>query len=109
MIRRVNKDGNCSWLFDPVGPDAVDDGDVVTQLFDVRVRAEDNGNTALTGEPDWVPIGGVDQGQVQLFILNNISRPLVVDTSDPPTVSATTSTLTWYPRQSRRRTWMRRL
>jgi hypothetical protein len=84
MIRRVNKDGNCSWLFDPVGPDAVDDGDVVTQLFDVRVRAEDNGNTPLTGEPDWVPIGGVDQGQVQLFILNNTSRPLVVDTSDPP-------------------------
>ena len=84
MIRRGNKDGNCSWLFDPVGPDAVDDGDVVTQLFDVRVRAQDNGNTALTGEPDWVPIGGVDQGQVQLFILNNTSRPLVVDTSDPP-------------------------
>jgi hypothetical protein len=84
MIRRVNKEGICSWLFDPVGPDAVDDGDVVTQLFDVRVRAQDNGNTALTGEPDWVPIGGVDQGQVQLFILNNTSRPLVVDTSDPP-------------------------
>ncbi len=84
MIRRVNKDGNCSWLFDPVGPDAVDDGDVVPQLFDVRVRAEDNGNTPLTGEPDWVPIGGVDQSQVQLFILNNTSRPLVVDTSDPP-------------------------
>ncbi|HJX66537.1 MAG TPA: hypothetical protein VJ860_21585 [Polyangia bacterium] len=84
MIRRVNKDGICSWLFDPVGPDAVDDGDVVTQLFDVRVRAQDNGNTALTGEPDWVPIGGVDQGQVQLFILNNTSRPLVVDTSEPP-------------------------
>jgi hypothetical protein len=31
-----------------------------------------------------VPIVGVDQGQVQLFILNNTARPLVVDTSNPP-------------------------
>jgi hypothetical protein len=61
-----------------------DDGDLVTQLFDVRVLAEDNGNTPLTGIPDFVPIGGVDQGNVQLFILSNTSRPLVVDTSDPP-------------------------
>ena len=75
---------NCSWLFDPVGPDAVDDGDLVTQLFDVRVRAQDNGNTPLTGEPDWVPISGVDQGHVELLILSNTSRPLVVDTSNPP-------------------------
>ena len=87
-IRRLKDMGqgvwSCSWPFDPVGPDAVDDGDLVTQLFDVRVRAQDNGNTPLTGEPDWVPIVGVDQGQVQLFILNNTARPLVVDTSNPP-------------------------
>ena len=82
-VRRV-KEGNCSWAFDPVGPDAVDDGDRVTQLFDVRARAEDNGNQPLTGEADWVPIGGVDPGLVELFILNNTSRPLVVDTSNPP-------------------------
>jgi hypothetical protein len=84
MLRRVSSEGYCSWAFDPVGPDAVDDGDLVTQLFDVRVLAEDNGNTPLTGTPDFVPIGGVDQGNVQLFILSNTSRPLVVDTSDPP-------------------------
>jgi hypothetical protein len=84
MLRRVDSGGHCSWLFDPVGPDAADDGDLVTQLFDVRVLAEDNGNTPLTGIPDFVPIGGVDQGNVQLFILSNTSRPLVVDTSDPP-------------------------
>jgi hypothetical protein len=86
-MRRVKVFGeaaSCSWAFDPVGPDAVDDGALVTQLFDVRVRAEDNGNTPLTGSADFVPIGGVDQGQVQLLILSNTSRPLVVDTSDPP-------------------------
>ena len=74
---------SCSWAFDPVGPDAVDDGDLVAQLFDVRARVEDRGNTPLTGIPDYVPIGGVDQGEVQLLILSNTSRPLVVDTSDP--------------------------
>jgi len=84
MMRMVNGDGKCSWPFDPVGPDAVDDGSLVTQLFDVRVLAEDNGNVPLTGTPDFVPIGGVDQGRVQLLILSNTSRPLVVDTSDPP-------------------------
>jgi hypothetical protein len=86
-MRRVKVFGetaSCSWAFDPVGPDAVDDGDLVTQLFDVRVRAEDNGNTPLTGSADFVPIGGVDQSQVQLLILSNTARPLVVDTSNPP-------------------------
>ncbi len=83
-VRLVNGSGACSWAFDPVGPDAVDDGDQVPQLFDVRARVEDMGNTALTGDPDFVPIGGVDPGKVQLLILSNTSRPLVVDTSDPP-------------------------
>jgi hypothetical protein len=87
-VRRLKDFGgglwSCSWACDPLGPDAVDDGDVVTQLFDVRARAEDNGNTPLTGNADFIPIGGVDQGRVQLLILSNTSRPLVVDTSNPP-------------------------
>jgi hypothetical protein len=83
-VKVIGEQASCSWAFDPVGPDAVDDGSLVTQLFDVRVRAEDNGNTPLTGSADFIPIGGVDQGQVQLLILSNTSRPLVVDTSDPP-------------------------
>ncbi len=62
----------------------MDDGDLVPQLFDVRARVEDRGNTPLTGIPDFVPIGGVDTQKVQLLILSNTSRPLVVDTSDPP-------------------------
>jgi hypothetical protein len=83
-VRLVREDGTCSWAFDPVGPDAVDDGNLVPQLFDVRVRAEDRGNTPLTGPADFVPIAGVDQGKVQLLLLSNTQRPLVVDTSDPP-------------------------
>jgi hypothetical protein len=74
----------CSWPFDPVGPDAVDDGDVVTQLFDVRARIEDRGNRPLTGSADFVLIGGIDNSKVKLYVLGNPSRPLVVDTSDPP-------------------------
>ena len=83
-VRLVRKDGTCSWAFDPVGPDAVDDGSLVNQFFDVRVRAEDRGNTPLVGSVDFVLIAGVDQSKVQLFLLSNTRRPLVVDTSDPP-------------------------
>ena len=37
-VRLVNSDGACSWAFDPVGPDAVDDGDLVPS-FSMFARA----------------------------------------------------------------------
>jgi hypothetical protein len=74
----------CSWPLDPVGPDAVDDGAVVTQLFDIRARVEDRGNTPLTGTTDFIPIAAVDPASVKVLILDDTSLPLVVDTSDPP-------------------------
>ena len=77
-------DGTCSWPFDPVGPDAIDDGSVVTQLFDIRARVEDRGNKPLTGTADFVPIAAVDPASVKVLILDDTSLPLVVDTSDPP-------------------------
>jgi hypothetical protein len=77
-------DGACSWPFDPVGPDAIDDGSVVTQLFDIRARIEDRGNTPLTGTADWIPIADIDPASVNVLILDDTSLPLVVDTSDPP-------------------------
>jgi hypothetical protein len=80
----IRKDGICSWPLDPVGPDAVDDGAVVTQLFDIRARIEDRGNTPLTGTTDFIPIAAVDPATVKLLILDDTSLPLVVDTSDPP-------------------------
>ena len=83
-VRLLRQDGTCSWPFDPVGPDAIDDGSVVTQLFDIRARVEDLGNTPLTGTADFVPISTVDPASVKVLILDDTSLPLVVDTSDPP-------------------------
>jgi hypothetical protein len=83
-FRVVKTDGTCSWPFDPVGPDAVDDGSIVTQLFDIRARVEDRGNTPLTGPADFIPIAAVDPASVKILILEDTSQPLVVDTSDPP-------------------------
>lgn len=83
-FRLFKKDGTCSWPFDPVGPDAVDDGSVVTQLFDIRARIEDDGNMPQTGKPDFVIISGTDPASVKMLILDDTSLPLVVDTSDPP-------------------------
>jgi hypothetical protein len=84
LLKEVDKRYVCSWPFDPVGPDAVDDGSVVKQLFDIRARIEDKGNTPLTGSADFIPVGGVDPKTVGVLILDDISNPLVVDTSDPP-------------------------
>lgn len=72
----------CTWPFDPVGPDAVDDGDTVTQLFDVRARIEDQGNDQLSGPADFVPIATVDERQANLLVLDDTSQPLVVDTNN---------------------------
>jgi hypothetical protein len=83
-VRMIRDDSVCSWPFDPVGPDAVDDGDLVTQLFDVRARIEDQGNTPLTGSTDFVLIGEVKPSSVKLYVIGNAKRPLVVDTTDPP-------------------------
>jgi hypothetical protein len=83
-VQLVKRDGTCSLPFDPVGPDAIDDGSIVTQLFDIRARVEDRGNTPLTGTADFVPISAVDPATVKVLILDDTSLPLVVDTSDPP-------------------------
>jgi hypothetical protein len=84
QVRVVKSDNTCSQPFDPVGPDAIDDGSVVNQLFDIRARIEDQGNTPQTGIPDFVPISTVDPASVKVLILDDTSIPLVVDTSDPP-------------------------
>ncbi len=83
-FRIVKKDGTCSWPFDPVGPDAIDDGSIVSQLFDIRARVEDRGNAPLTGTSDFIPIATVDPASVKVLLLDDTSQPLVVDTSDPP-------------------------
>jgi len=69
----------CSAAFDPLGSDAISDGDVVTQLFDIRARVEDRGNTPVAGGQDIIPVSLVDPAQVQLLVLDDTSQPLVVD------------------------------
>jgi hypothetical protein len=69
----------CSWPFDPVGPDAADDLDIVPQIVDVRARVEDQGNQPLSGSPNYIPIAGVDV--TQLLILDDTTQPLVVNTN----------------------------
>jgi hypothetical protein len=83
-VRLIKSDGTCSWAFDPVGGDAISDGSIVNQLFDIRARVEDEGNYPLTGAPDIIPISAVDPATVKVLILDDTSLPLVVDTSDPP-------------------------
>jgi hypothetical protein len=72
----------CSHKFDPVGADAADDGESIAQLSELRARVEDLGNGATTGNNGIViPKAGVDMARVQLFVLDDTSRALIVDTN----------------------------
>lgn len=64
--------------FDPVGPGVPNDTDRVPQIFFLRARIEDQGNQAagLTQQP----IALVDRSSVRLYVLDDTSRALVVDT-----------------------------
>jgi hypothetical protein len=66
----------CSVPFDPVGTEAVDDLQIVPQVFSVRAEVYDRGNAGVGA-----PFGfysGVDF--VTFYMLDDTSRPLVVDT-----------------------------
>jgi hypothetical protein len=96
-FRLVKKDGDfdrCSWPFDPLGYDSVNDGDSVNQVYDIRARVEDQGNMPLAGGVDFTPIAGLDDTRVQLLILDDVSRPLVVDTNGDGVCDAINPTLT---------------
>jgi hypothetical protein len=69
----------CSARFDPLGDDSINDGQGVLQLFDVRARVEDRANN-FTGTGVVVPIAYVDTSSVELFLLDDESAALVVDT-----------------------------
>ena len=72
----------CSWEFDPMGTDAVDDGQKVAQLYDVRARVEDRGNSPFSGGADVIPLSLVDPARVELLVLDDASQPLVVDSDN---------------------------
>ncbi|MBN2719345.1 MAG: hypothetical protein JXX14_26075 [Deltaproteobacteria bacterium] len=83
----------CSWLFDPLGgfdpagmdplySDAVDDGESVPQLFEIRARIEDRGNSLLWQSGHDVPIGGVNPDSVILYLLDDETGALIVDSNN---------------------------
>jgi hypothetical protein len=107
--KMVDKDFVCSWEFDPLGNDAVNDLDTgamnfwhargdgakgLPQTFDVRARVEDMGNQPLSGFADLIPIAGIDTARVQLLILNDTSQALVVDTNNDGVCDAINPLLT---------------
>ncbi len=83
-LKKVDPIVICSRAFDPLGSRAVNDGDSVGQLYYVRARIEDFGNTPVDNSGDFIPIAGIEDSRVQLLMLNDTSQALVVDTSEPP-------------------------
>jgi hypothetical protein len=73
---------SCSWEFDPLGTDAVGDGGKVAQIYDVRARVEDYGNSPYSGGADVIPISLVDPARVELLVLDDANQPLVVDSDN---------------------------
>ncbi len=75
----VSGDGiECSQLFDPVGKDAANDGDLLPQIITLRARVEDQGNTAPGLKV--VRVSGIVPTSVTLYAIPAGGRPLAVDT-----------------------------
>lgn len=80
---RLEDEFVCSWEFDPLDPDGYigdvpNDGKRAPQVFDLRARIEDDGNHAsgLKG----TPISLVDQSKSAVYVLDDETQPLIVDT-----------------------------
>jgi hypothetical protein len=78
----------CSELFDPLGEDSADDGEVVAGLMELRVRAEDLGNGGLAPSGVVIPIAGIDEEQVAFYVLDDAAGALLVDTDGDGTCDA---------------------
>ncbi len=73
----------CSFQFDPLGQndligDMPNDGNRVAQVFDLRARIQDDGNHAVGLKV--VPISGVDPDKTAVYVLDDESKALIVDT-----------------------------
>jgi len=69
----------CSKDFDPLGPDAPNDGEAVPQLFELRARIADLGNTGTLNSTLYIPNAGV--ATANLYVFDDTTKPLVVDTN----------------------------
>jgi hypothetical protein len=84
-VRVVRKDGYCSQEFDPLSRntnwgDMPNDGAVVPQVFDLRARIEDDGNSGPTGLKFPLPVAGIDPNATDVYILDDVNQVLIVDT-----------------------------
>ncbi len=68
----------CSQPFDPVGYYAANDLEQVPQLQELRVRIEDQGNDIYSAK--WVPVSTVNPATTWIYVLDDTSKPLVLDT-----------------------------
>jgi hypothetical protein len=68
----------CSVDLDPVGNDAPNDGETVPQLFELRARAIDVGNTGTVNSTVFIPNAGIRS--VEVYVFDNTTKPLIVDT-----------------------------
>jgi len=100
-IMRRKSTVQCSWAFDPLGDHTIpgnmpDDGCAVGQVFQMRVRGEDDVNDG--GFVQVAPLATIDPSRIDVYVLNDTSQPLTVDTDGDgvcdlinPTLIPTTS------------------
>lgn len=79
---RMKEDGlyKCSYPIDPVGDDAASDGEEVPQIVTIRARIQDQGNGSAVPSAEFTLIKGVDAATTTLYVLDDTTKPLVVDT-----------------------------
>ncbi|MEM7604801.1 MAG: hypothetical protein AAF411_05535 [Myxococcota bacterium] len=70
----------CSPLFDPVGADSVNDGQVVGTAAEFRARVEDETNRAFGGEGTVLFVSGIES--VELYLRHDDGTPLLIDTDE---------------------------
>ena len=80
VTRLAEGELECSQGFDPVGGDAPNDGESVPQLAEHRVRVLDLSNSATVSTPLFIPHAGTSK--VEMFVFDDSSKPLVVDSND---------------------------
>ena len=68
----------CSQPIDPLSPDAPNDTAVVAQLIEFRARVVDLPNSGTVTSTLFIPKSGVKT--VNLFVLDDTTKPIVVDT-----------------------------
>jgi hypothetical protein len=80
---RIEDTLTCSWEFDPLANnstrgDMPNDRNIAPQVFDLRARVQDDGNHAVGLKV--VPISLVDPDKTAVYVLDDESQALIVDT-----------------------------